>query len=68
MNKRGKTVQKAAHPKYKYTIKEVLRRQHYGRSIHIFSGKSTQLAASLKCLYTKACSMDNKQEEFEACV
>lgn len=26
---------------------------------------TTQLAAQPKCLYTKACSMNNKQEELE---
>lgn len=49
--------------KLMYAINEVLKRQCCGRGTHAFSGKSTQPAASLKCL-----CMGNKQEELEACV
>lgn len=65
MSKRRKTVQKAAHPKCMHPT-GVLRRQNYGRSIHTFSGKSVQVAASLKCLMHAA--WGKKQEYLEDCV
>ena len=39
-----------------------------GKAPYIFSGKSACLGASLKCLYSKARSMGNKQEELEGCM
>lgn len=43
--------------------------QHYAEenSCTLF-GKSACLGASLKCLYTNACSMGNKKEELEVYV
>jgi len=40
----------------------------YGGSSCIPPGKPAHSITSLKCLYTNACSMGNRQEELEVCV
>jgi len=40
----------------------------HGRSSCTPPGKTACLSSSLKCLYTNACSMGNKQEELEICL
>lgn len=54
--------------KYIHANKDVPREQHYEESSHTFPGKSAQLCASLKGLYTNACSVGSKKEEFQLCV
>lgn len=69
---------KQGHLKYMHVRKEVVRRQHYGKTNmqtkrtnkkpQTCSGKSTHQCTFLKCLHTKACHIENKNEALEVCV
>ena len=69
MNRRdiaiNKTRLKWDHQKHRHVNKEVLVQQPGEESSHPLSGESAHLCAPLKCLYTNAHSLENKQEEIE---
>ena len=72
MNRRDITINKTGlkwgHTKRMHVNKEMPTGWHYGQNFQTLSGQLARLGASLKCLYTTACSTGNKQEELKVCV
>lgn len=64
----NKTGLKGANLKSMHMDEEVPVGELCGGRSHTSSGKSARLGASLKCLYTNAYGMGNKQEKSEVCM
>lgn len=61
----NKTGLKWGHTKHMHVNNDMPVGWRYGESFQTLYGQLAQLGASLKCLYTTACSTGNKQEELE---
>lgn len=59
---------KRGHLQHLYISKEMPARYHDGEILQSPSREPTCWGASLKCLYTNACSMGNKHDEIQICV